>query len=577
MVMRLAVVGALLLASIGPAWADFKAGLKAYETGEYAAAYREWLPLARDGDPAAQRNIGQLYRLGRGVARDPAIAAEWYLRAAKLGLGRAQANLAMLYLQGDGVEQDYEAAGKWFKAAAAQGHVIAQFNLAIMYERGLGFEPNKAKARAWYNLAAKAGHRRALDNLSRLVAAEAVDELTYPERKTKTAPASDAPPATNRAPTTDQASATDRAPTTDQASAIVPSADDDGAQPAPLEDGVEDEASVDPRSSPAKTGKLFGFLSRLFTGDDNATDGDAVPTVAETPEPPARADPDPNDRVGADPTDGSTAAGRQTAEDPGASGGSLITSLTALFSNDPAKSTEAAELAEDSAAPATGVPDPVPDPVPGSALADPAPVAPPIAPSDTEIRAPVDENAVATMADDGVAEAPRKGFFSRILGIFGGGKREHPAPATTPATMAVVIAPTAREPDSHQAASPGPTSPEPAATDVAVRSLPTDRPTAASASAGMYAYRRGDFQIALANWLPLAQRGDPNAQYLVGGLFLTGAGVPPDLVRAHMWWSLSSAEGHPRANRDMGALRTRMNPDQLVESKRLASAWRAAR
>ena len=57
---------------------------------------------------------------------------------------------------------------------------------------------------------------------------------------------------------------------------------------------------------------------------------------------------------------------------------------------------------------------------------------------------------------------------------------------------------------------------------------------------------------------------------------MTGAGVPPDLVRAHMWWRLSSARGHLRASRDMSALRTRMNPEQLVESERLASAWRAA-
>ena len=100
--------------------------------------------------------------------------------------------------------------------------------------------------------------------------------------------------------------------------------------------------------------------------------------------------------------------------------------------------------------------------------------------------------------------------------------------------------------------------------------------TAANATTGMRAYRQGDFQVALANWLPLAQAGDPNAQYLVGGLFLTGAGVPPDLVRAHMWWRLSSARGHSRASRDMGALQTRMNAEQLAESDRLAGAWRAA-
>ena len=254
------------------------------------------------------------------------------------------------------------------------------------------------------------------------------------------------------------------------------------------------------------------------------------------------------------------------------SGGSLITSLTDLFADDSVRSTEAATSAPDSAAPDSAAP----GPVSADALADTVSVDQPIAPADTAIVDPVDENATSTTADNGATEAPSGGFLARVVGIFRGAKRAEPTTAAMPSKIVVAMLPAAPEPDLNQAALPGSGTTEPTATDSAALSPPTDRPTAASATDGMRAYRRGDFQVALANWLPLAQTGDPDAQYLVGGLFLTGAGVPPDLVRAHMWWSLSSAEGHPRANRDKGALRGRMSPEQLVESERLASTWRAA-
>ena len=166
---RLALAVVAIMWLTGEAQADFAAGVRAYDAGDYETAYREWLPLARNNDAAAQRNIGHLYRYGKGVARDPVEAAKWYRRAAELGFHRAQANLASLYLKGEGVPQDYAEAAKWFFQAARQGHVIAQYNLGQMYERGLGVARDEARALAWYNLAARAGHKGALDRLSVLV------------------------------------------------------------------------------------------------------------------------------------------------------------------------------------------------------------------------------------------------------------------------------------------------------------------------------------------------------------------------------------------------------------------------
>ncbi len=169
-----------LVSMIAPAAADFDAGVEAYDDADYATALAEWLPLARDGDPAAQRNIGHLYRHGLGVERDPCYAAEWYERAANAGLSRAQANLGALYLTGDGVAQDFSTAARWFTAAALQGHVIAQFYLGQLYENGLGVDKNLSKAMALYDLAGEADYLPAQRARARLTGFDSAETQARP-------------------------------------------------------------------------------------------------------------------------------------------------------------------------------------------------------------------------------------------------------------------------------------------------------------------------------------------------------------------------------------------------------------
>ncbi len=47
-----------------PAWADLKAGVEAYQRGDYATALTEFRPLAQQGNAGAQFNLGQMYRKG---------------------------------------------------------------------------------------------------------------------------------------------------------------------------------------------------------------------------------------------------------------------------------------------------------------------------------------------------------------------------------------------------------------------------------------------------------------------------------------------------------------------------------
>jgi TPR repeat protein len=75
---------------------DVKQGVDAWESGDYQNAVSIWRPLAVAGDPDAQFNLGQAYKLGRGVPADMAQAEGWYRRAAKQGHLQAEDNLGLV-------------------------------------------------------------------------------------------------------------------------------------------------------------------------------------------------------------------------------------------------------------------------------------------------------------------------------------------------------------------------------------------------------------------------------------------------------------------------------------------------
>jgi len=91
-------------ATAAPGQPRFDEAAAAYDRGDYAKAFVIWKELADDGDIAAMRNVGQLYRRGLGVERDPVMAFRYYGRAAELGLATAMANVGVMYVTGEGVE-----------------------------------------------------------------------------------------------------------------------------------------------------------------------------------------------------------------------------------------------------------------------------------------------------------------------------------------------------------------------------------------------------------------------------------------------------------------------------------------
>ncbi len=134
-ILRLWVAGFLVLAPAA-AHADYDSGKKAYDAGDYAAAMREWRPLAEAGDADAQRRMGHIYKFGRGVAVDEAEAVRWYTRAARQGDMYAQHALGYNLNNGLGVPRDglnRLRARCLYLLSAKQGYARAQYNLYLHF------------------------------------------------------------------------------------------------------------------------------------------------------------------------------------------------------------------------------------------------------------------------------------------------------------------------------------------------------------------------------------------------------------------------------------------------------------
>ena len=118
------LVGAALVAMTAPAAAvDVRAGVEAYQRGDYARALAEWRPLADKGDADAQFNLAQAYKLGRGVPANLDTALGFYRKAALQNHEEAGALLGLLLFQ-NGKRAD---AMPWLGKAADRGDAASQY------------------------------------------------------------------------------------------------------------------------------------------------------------------------------------------------------------------------------------------------------------------------------------------------------------------------------------------------------------------------------------------------------------------------------------------------------------------
>lgn len=141
------------LAVATPAAADVKAGVDAWSRGDYAAAVREWREPAAQGNPDAQFNMAQAYRLGRGVERDQSQAEIFYAKAAAQGHIKAADNYGLMLFQ----EGRREEAMPYVAAASDRGDPRAQYLIGIAHFNGDLVEKDWVRAYALLTLANSAG------------------------------------------------------------------------------------------------------------------------------------------------------------------------------------------------------------------------------------------------------------------------------------------------------------------------------------------------------------------------------------------------------------------------------------
>ena len=94
---------------------------------------------------------------------------------------------------------------------------------------------------------------------------------------------------------------------------------------------------------------------------------------------------------------------------------------------------------------------------------------------------------------------------------------------------------------------------------------------------GLRAYSQRNFAVAIRHWGPLAQRGDPAAQYNLGRLYARGEGVARDLPEAYKWFTLASMGGRREGEQARQAIARAMTPVQMAEGLRRAEVWRQQR
>lgn len=215
----------------------FRAGTKAYFSGDMAKALDAFNFAADLGHPVAQWKLGRMYQEGDGVTEDdlkafdlfsqvanahaedaphspqaPFVASafvelgQYYLNGIKntavepnvararelftyaasyFGDAGAQYQLGKLYLEGETTERDPQLAARWLKLAAMKGHAGAQAQLGQMLVSGKDLDRNLVAGLMWLTIARAHGDPSE-DDWIREMQEEAFSVATEPERRRAT-------------------------------------------------------------------------------------------------------------------------------------------------------------------------------------------------------------------------------------------------------------------------------------------------------------------------------------------------------------------------------------------------------
>lgn len=78
--------------------------------------------------------------------------------------------------------------------------------------------------------------------------------------------------------------------------------------------------------------------------------------------------------------------------------------------------------------------------------------------------------------------------------------------------------------------------------------------SAADLEKGLAAYDEGNYAVALEQCLPLAEAGDPTAQFCVARMYANGFGVMMDDAMALKWYGEAAAAGHAESQFNLGVM-----------------------
>jgi uncharacterized protein len=157
---------------IVPFWSsDLKKARKAYNSRDYGTALAYFRKASEDGNLVADWYLGNMYRMGRGMPRNDAIAYSYYSRVAEsYDPDEDDANRRKIvidsqlqltnYLRSGVADAQIKpdpaaAARNYLRLASNYGHPTAMFELGVMNIKGQGVTSNPPQGLKWLIAAAR--------------------------------------------------------------------------------------------------------------------------------------------------------------------------------------------------------------------------------------------------------------------------------------------------------------------------------------------------------------------------------------------------------------------------------------
>ena len=134
---------------------DTRAGLEAYEAGDYTRAHALWLPRAEAGDAEAMFRVGRLYDRGEEVTRDLTEARRWYELSADANHPIGSFNYAYMLQTGNGGPKNIRDSVDYYMKSTELGVLDAAFNLGQLFRKGVDVQHDKELSLHWYSIAAR--------------------------------------------------------------------------------------------------------------------------------------------------------------------------------------------------------------------------------------------------------------------------------------------------------------------------------------------------------------------------------------------------------------------------------------